>query len=56
MAEGDGMMRLMLGLGCIVAGVGFIEGSGNFLLGTSLGAIGALLMLWGITKNPRLTQ
>ena len=56
MAEGNGMIRLMLGLGCIVAGVGFIEGSGNLALGATLGAIGSLLMLWGIAKNPRLTQ
>ena len=56
MDEGGAIMiRLMGGFGCIVAGVGLIEGSGSLALGATLGAIGSLLMLWGIAKNPRLT-
>ena len=50
------MIRLGIGFGFTIAGVGIIEGSGSLALGATLGAIGSLLMLWGIAKNPRLTQ
>ena len=41
------MIRAFVGLGCIVAGAGFVEGSGNFTVGVPLCALGAILMLWG---------
>jgi len=50
------MIRLGIGFGCLIAGVGIIEGSGSLALGATLGAIGSLLMLWGISKNPDLTR
>ena len=56
MARSGPMIRFMIGLGCIILGVGFVEGSGSFAIGTLLAAIGALLMLWGIAKNPQLTE
>ena len=56
MARGGQMIRLIAGLGCIVVGAGFVEGSGNFIIGVPLCALGAVLMLWGIAKNPQLTE
>ena len=53
---GAGMIRLMLGLGCVVAGVGLIEGSGSVTLGAAIALSGSALMLWGIARNPKLTQ
>jgi hypothetical protein len=41
------MIRLIVGISCIVAGAGFVEGSGNFTVGVPLCALGAVLMLWG---------
>ena len=50
------MIRLIVGLACIVAGTGLVEGSGNFIVGVPLCALGAALMLWGIVYNPHLTE
>ena len=41
------MIRSIVGLGCIVVGAGFVEGSGNFTVGVPLCALGAIIMLWG---------
>ena len=41
------MIRAIVGLGCIVAGAGFVECSGNFTVGVPLCALGAIIMLWG---------
>ena len=43
------MIRAIIGLGCIVAGAGFVEGSGNFTIGVPLCALGAVVMLWGFS-------
>ena len=53
---GRQMIRLIVGLSCIVAGAGLVEGSGNFIVGVPLCALGAVLMLWGIANNPQLTE
>ena len=41
------MIRAFVGLGCIIVGAGFVEGSGNFTVGVPLSALGAIIMLWG---------
>ena len=41
------MIRALVGLGCIIVGAGFVEGSCNFTVGVPLCALGAILMLWG---------
>ena len=41
------MIRFFFGFGCIIAGAGFVEGSGNFTVGVPLCALGAIIMLWG---------
>ena len=48
------MIRLVVGISCIVAGAGFVEGAGNFTIGVPLCALGAVLMLWGIANGKGL--
>jgi hypothetical protein len=49
------MIRFILGLGTIIAGVGFIEGSSSFAIGIPVIVVGAIVMLWALTKS-QITQ
>jgi len=49
------MIRFILGLGTVIAGVGFIEGSNSFAIGTPLMVVGAMVMLWALT-SAQLTE
>ena len=49
------MIRFILGLGTIIAGVGFIEGSNSFAIGIPVIVVGAIVMLWALT-SAQITQ
>ena len=49
------MIRFILGLGTIIAGVGFIEGSSSFAIGIPVIVVGTIVMLWALTSS-QLTQ
>ena len=49
------MIRFILGLGTVIAGVGFIEGSNSFAIGAPLKVVGVLVMLWALV-NSQITQ
>jgi len=49
------MIRFILGLGTVIAGVGFIEGSNSFAIGAPLMVVGAMVMLWALTSS-QLTE
>ena len=49
------MIRFILGLGTIIAGVGFIEGSSSFAIGIPVIVVGAIVILWALTKS-QITQ
>ena len=49
------MIRFILGLGTVIAGVGFIEGSSSFAIGAPLMVVGVLVMLWALV-NSQITQ
>ena len=49
------MIRFIFGLGTIIAGVGFIEGSNSFAIGIPVISVGVLVMLWALTKS-HITQ
>tara|TARA_R110000851_G_scaffold94251_1_gene204985 strand:- start:1 stop:153 length:153 start_codon:yes stop_codon:yes gene_type:complete len=45
------MIRFVLGLGAVIAGVGLIEGSSLFSIGIPVIVVGVLVMLWALTKS-----
>ncbi len=49
------MIRFILGLGTVIAGVGFIEGSNSFAIGIPIMVVGAMVMLWALT-SAQLTE
>ena len=49
------MIRFILGLGTVIAGVGFIEGSNSFAIGVPLMGVGVLVILWALT-SAQLTE
>lgn len=49
------MIRFILGLGTIIAGVGFIEGSSSFAVGIPIIIVGAIVMVWALT-SAQLTE
>ena len=49
------MIRFILGLGTVIAGVGFIEGSNSFAIGIPIMVVGVLVMLWALTSS-QITQ
>jgi hypothetical protein len=49
------MIRFIIGLGTIIAGVGFIEGSNSFAIGIPIMVVGAMVMLWALTST-QLTE
>ena len=49
------MIRFVLGLGAVIAGVGLIEGSSSFAIGAPLMVVGAMVMLWALTSS-QLTE
>ena len=49
------MIRFILGLGTVIAGVGFIEGSNSFAIGAPLMVVGGMVMLWALV-NSQITQ
>ena len=49
------MIRFILGLGTVIAGVGFIEGSNSFAIGVPLMVVGVLVILWALV-NSQLTE
>jgi hypothetical protein len=51
----QGMIRFIIGLGTIIAGVGFIEGSNSFAIGIPIMVVGAMVMLWALT-SAQLTE
>ena len=44
------MIRFILGLGTIIAGVGLIEGSSSFAIGIPVIGVGVLVILWALTS------
>ena len=44
------MIRFILGLGAVIAGVGFIEGSSSFAIGIPVIGVGVLVILWALTS------
>jgi len=53
--ESLAMLRFIIGLGAIIAGVGFIEGSNSFVIGVPLMVVGAMVMLWALSSS-QITQ
>ena len=53
--ESLAMLRFIIGLGAIIAGVGFIEGSNSFAIGAPLMVVGAIVMLWALASS-QITQ
>ena len=53
--ESLAMLRFIIGLGAIIAGVGFIEGSNSFGIGVPLMVVGAMVMLWALSSS-QITQ
>ena len=49
------MIRFILGLGTIIAGVGFIEGSSSFAVGIPIIIVGAIVMVWALSSS-QITQ
>ena len=49
------MIRFILGLGTIIAGVGLIEGSSSFAVGIPIIIVGAIVMVWALT-SAQLTE
>ncbi len=49
------MFRFIIGLGAIIAGVGFIEGSNSFAIGIPIMVVGAMVMLWALSSS-QITQ
>ena len=49
------MIRFILGLGTVIAGVGFIEGSNSFAIGAPLMVVGIMVMLWALSSS-QITQ
>ena len=49
------MIRFILGLGTVIAGVGFIEGSNSFAIGIPIMVVVAMVMLWALT-SAQLTE
>ena len=49
------MIRFVLGLGAVIAGVGFIEGSNSFAIGIPVIVVGVLVILWALTRS-QITQ
>ena len=49
------MIRFVLGLGAIIAGVGLIEGSSSFAIGIPVIVVGVLVILWALT-SAQLTE
>ena len=45
------MVRFILGLGAVIAGVGFIEGSSSFAIGIPVIGVGVLVILWALTSS-----
>ena len=45
------MVRFILGLGAVIAGVGFIEGSNSFAIGIPVIGVGVLVILWALTSS-----
>ena len=45
------MIRFILGLGAVIAGVGFIEGSSSFAIGIPVIGVGVLVILWALTST-----
>jgi len=45
------MIRFILGLGTIISGVGFIEGSSSFAVGIPIIIVGAIVMVWALTSS-----
>ena len=45
------MIRFVLGLGAVIAGVGFIEGSSSFAIGIPVISVGVLVILWALTSS-----
>ena len=44
------MIRFILGLGAVIAGVGLIEGSSSFAIGIPVIGVGVLVILWALTS------
>ena len=53
--ESLAMLRFIIGLGAIIAGVGVIEGSNSFVIGVPLMVVGAMVMLWALSSS-QITQ
>ena len=49
------MIRFVLGLGAVIAGVGFIDGASSFAIGIPVIGVGVLVILWALTKS-QITQ
>ena len=49
------MIRFVLGLGAVIAGVGLIEGSSSFAIGIPVIVVGVLVILWALTRS-QITQ
>ena len=45
------MIRFVLGLGAVIAGVGLIEGSSSFAIGIPGIVVGVLVILWALTRS-----
>ena len=45
------MIRFVLGLGAVIAGVGLIEGSSSFAIGIPVIVVGVLVILWALTRS-----
>ena len=58
------MIRFVLGLGAVIAGVGLIEGSSSFAIGIPVIVVGVLVIrnprrettLWALTRSQQITQ
>ena len=49
------MIRFVLGLGAVIAGVGRIEGASSFAIGIPVIVVGVLVILWALTRS-QITQ